>query len=134
MLENRTCASCSELSSSSGSWLMGKSHQLWPHSPINDSADVHLQIAEVSERHLLHLDQVHLLVASVNESHAALENTVWVSASMIAGFPFFRATCFTKKQYPKYLQYPKTSTIINNIYSIFTNACSVYIAYICKKC
>lgn len=95
---------------------MGKSQQLQTHSPINDSADVHLQIAEVSKRHLLHLDQVHLLVACVNESHAALEDTEWVSASMIAGFPFFWATCFTNKQY---LQYPNTSTLTNK-QTIFT--------------
>lgn len=54
--------------------------------PVDDSAHVHLEVAEVSEQHLLHLDHIHERLAQVDEAHASLENVGLLLTSIICNW------------------------------------------------
>lgn len=64
-------------------------HEHWDgkrSEPVDDAAHVHLEVAEVSDEHLLHLDQIHQTLVQVDEAHAPLEIVGGVLASIICNW------------------------------------------------
>lgn len=54
--------------------------------PVDDPAHVRLEVAEVSDQHLLHLDQIHQTLVQVDEAHASLENVKGLLASIMCNW------------------------------------------------